>query len=238
MITEEMKVNYLEKLLEGDRIGCRNIIGETLQTGTPVSTIYTELFWPVMNEVEQLYRNHHIDLIKEHMATRINRTLVDQLQSKLPRNENRGLKMIITCADDEPEELGAQMCSDLFESDGWEVRFLGGGVPNDEIMTMIAGLQPDIVFIYGVKPSGAPVVRKLMDTVRDIGACPKVRFMLSGGVFNRADGLWDEIGADLFAPTAKESLKVALTDRRAVPDKSRQRRKAARKSAPEEAVVT
>ena len=238
MITEEMKVNYLEKLLEGDRIGCRNIIGETLQTGTPVSTIYTELFWPVMNEVEQLYRNHHIDLIKEHMATRINRTLVDQLQSKLPRNENRGLKMIITCADVEPEELGAQMCADLFESDGWDVRFLGGGVPNDEIMTMIARLHPDIVFIYGVKPSGAPVVRKLMDTVRDIGACPKVRFMLSGGVFNRAEGLWDEIGADLFAPTAKEALKVALTDRRAVPDKSRQRRKAARKPAPEEVAVT
>ena len=238
MITEEMKVNYLGKLLVGDRIGCRNIIGETLQTGTPVSIIYTELFWPVMNEVEQLYRNHHIDLIKEHMATRINRTLVDQLQSKLPRNENRGLKMIITCADDEPEELGAQMCADLFESDGWEVRFLGGGVPNDEIMTMIAGLQPDIIFIYGVKPSGAPAVRKLMDTVRDIGACPKVRFMLSGGVFNRAEGLWDEIGADLFAPTAEEALKVALTDRRAVPDKSRQRKKIARKPASEEVVVT
>ncbi|MCP4707416.1 MAG: hypothetical protein GY869_02220 [Planctomycetes bacterium] len=234
MKLEEIKAKFVECLLNGDRIGCRNIVGEALQTGTPVNVIYTDLFWPVMTDVERLYRDHQIDMITEHMATRINRTLVDQLQSKLPRSESRGLKMIITCVDEEQEELGAQMCADLFESDGWEVRFLGGGVPNDEIMKMIATWQPDIVFMYGMQPSGAPGVRKLMDTTRDIGACPKVRFMLSGGVFNRAEGLWDEIGADLFAPTAKEALEVALTDRRARVDTMKQRRKANRKVSVEE----
>ena len=229
MKLEEIIVKYLDFLLKGDRIGCRNIVGEALQTGIPVNVIYTDLFWPVMTEIERLYRDHQVDLLTEHMATRINRSLVDQLQSKLPRSEPRELKMIITCVDDQQEELGAQMCADLFESDGWEVRFLGGGVPNDEIMTMIANWRPDMVFIYGMKPSGAPGVRKLMDTTRDIGACPKVRFMLSGGVFNRAEGLWDEIGADLFAPTAKEALKVALTDRRAPVDTMKQRRRANRK---------
>ena len=223
--------NYVEKLIEGDRIACRNIIGEALQTGTPANSIYTRLFWPAMTAIEQLYREHEIDIIVEHMATRINRMLVDQLQSKLPHNDSRGLKMIIACANDEPEELGAQMCADLFESDGWEVRFLGGGIPNDEIISMIAIFQPDLVFIYGTKPSGAPDVRKLMDTTREIGACPKVRFMLSGGVFNRADGLWEEIGADLFAETAQEALQVALTDRRAEPDLRKKRRKAARAKA-------
>jgi len=234
MKLEEIKVKFVECLLNGDRIGCRTIVGEALQTGTPVNVIYTDLFWPVMTDVESLYRDHQIDLITEHMATRINRTLVDQLQSKLPRNEPRGLKMIITCTDNEQEELGAQMCADLFESDGWEVRFLGGGVPNDEIMKMIAEWQPDMVFMYGMKPTGAPGVRKLMDTTRDIGACPKVRFMLSGGVFNRAEGLWDEIGADLFAATAKEALAAALTDRRAKVDTMKQRRKANRKVEVEE----
>jgi len=222
---------YVENLIEGDRVACRNIIGEALQTGIPANSIYTGLFWPAMAAIEQLYRDHEIDIIIEHMATRINRTLVDQLQSKLPHNESRGLKMIIACANDEPEELGAQMCADLFESDGWEVRFLGGGIPNDEILSMIAIFQPDIVFIYGTKPSGAPDVRKLMDTTREIGACPKVRFMLSGGVFNRAEGLWEEIGADLFAETVQEALEVALTDRRAEPDLRKQRRKAARAKA-------
>lgn len=216
---------YLEMLLNGNRIGCREVLGEALKTGTPANTIYTELFWPVMTQIEKLFRENRIDRITENMATRINRTLVDQLQSKLPRKERRHMKMVIACADDEPEELGAQMCADLFESDGWEVKFLGGGIPNDEIIALVGREQPDVLFLYGTKPSGAPDVRRLIDHIRDISACPNMRIMLSGGVFNRAEGLWEEIGADMFAPTAKESLQVALTDQRNDRDNKRRRRK-------------
>lgn len=200
-----------------------------MQTGTPANVIFTDLFWPVMAEVERRYRDSRIDRITEHMATRINRTLLDQLQSKLPRRELRNLKMIITCADDEPEELGAQMYADLFESDGWEVKFIGGGVPNDEIMALVGIFRPDILFIYGTKASGAPDVRHLIDTIRNVGANPEMRFMLSGGVFNRAEGLWEEIGADLFAPSAKEALAIALTDQRADLSKRHNRRSLSKK---------
>ncbi|MCK4628879.1 MAG: B12-binding domain-containing protein [Sedimentisphaerales bacterium] len=237
MNLEQFLPKYLEKLLQGDRLGCREILGEALQTGTPVNIIYTDLFWPVMAELDRLYRENKIDIITEHMATRINRTLVDQLQSKLPRRDSRNLKIIITCADDEPEELGAQMYADLFESDGWEVKFIGGGVPNDEIMVQAGIFQPDILFIYGTKPSDAPKVRQLMDNIRNVGACPQIRFMLSGGVFNRAEGLWDEIGADLFASTAKEALQVALTDRRADLSKRLNRRASTKKQVPDTSLV-
>ncbi len=224
---------YMEHLLSGNRQGCRQVLGEALQTGTPANVIFTDLFWPIMTEIEQLFRDHEIDIITEHMATRINRTLVDQLQSKLPRCQSRGLKMVITCAEDEPEELGAQMCADLFESDGWEVKFLGGGVPNDELMALIGFFQPDILFIYGTKPSGAPGIRNLIDKTREVGASPGMRFMLSGGVFNRAEGLWEEIGADMFAPTAKEALKVALSDKRADLSKRNHRKNQKKAMVPE-----
>ena len=233
MILESFLPKYMEKLLQGDRLGCRTVLGEALQTGTPVNTIFTDMFWPIISEIATLYRKHEIDIVTEHMATRINRTLIDQLQSKLPRRDPRNLKMLITCSPDEPEELGAQMCADLFESDGWEVKFIGGGVPNDEILSLVGIFQPDILFIYGTKPSGAPDVRRLIDTIREIGASPKTRIMLSGGVFNRAEGLWDEIGADLFAPTAKEALQIALTDQRADLSKRTNRRSGNRKKEPQ-----
>ena len=227
MNLEFINARYLERLLDGDRIGCRTILGEALQTGTPANVVYTDLFWPIMTEVATLYREHRIDRVVEQMATRINRTLVDQLQSKLPRSPARNLKMIITCAAEEPEELGAQMCADLLECDGWDVRFIGGGVPNDEVLALAGNIQPDILFVYGTKPDGAPDVRRLIDTTRAIGACPGMRIMVSGGVFNRAEGLWEEIGADLFAPTAREALTIALSEDRAVPNKRRNRRQTA-----------
>jgi hypothetical protein len=36
-----------------------------------------------------------------------------------------------------------------------------------------------------------------------------MQIMVSGGLFNRAEGLWQEIGADAFAATAEEALEVA-----------------------------
>jgi len=36
--------------------------------------------------------------------------------------------------------------------------------------------------------------------------------VVSGGLFNRAEGLWEEIGADGFAATAADALKVAADE--------------------------
>ena len=209
MNLDKITARYLEKLFEGDRIGCRNILGEALQTGTPARIIYTDLFWNAMSVVENRYREHAIDIVTEHMATRINRTLVDQLQSKLPRSDSRDMKMIIACSDDEPEELGAQMCADLFESDGWEVKFLGGGLTNDDILAFTNEHAPDILLIYGTAPKQAPTIRRLIDTIKDINAWSNMRIMVSGGLFNRAEGLWQEMGADMYAATATDAIQQA-----------------------------
>jgi methanogenic corrinoid protein MtbC1 len=101
------------------------------------------------------------------------------------------------------------MTADLFESDGWEVRFLGGGLNNDDILAFINEYSPDVLLIYGSTPKQAPNIRQLIDIIKDVNAWPDMRIMLSGGVFNRAEGLWEEIGADLFASTAFEALQVA-----------------------------
>jgi len=225
MQLEGITQRYLDNLLDGDRNACRGVLGEALQTGMPANTVYTDLFWPVMQEIETRYRENQIDQITQNMATRVNRTLVDQLQSKLPRRDLRGWKMILVCANDEPEELGAQMCADLFESDGWEVKFLGGGVPNDEVLQLIGNERPHMLFIYGTKPSGCPDVRKLIDMSREIDSCPGMQILVSGGVFNRAEGLWEEIGADMFAATAKEALDIALSEQKSIREPRQRRRK-------------
>ena len=64
--------------------------------------------------------------------------------------------MLIACGNDEPEELGGQICADLFEADGWEVRFAGGGVPEDEVLGLIGQVRPDLLVMVGTLPSGVP----------------------------------------------------------------------------------
>jgi methanogenic corrinoid protein MtbC1 len=168
--------------------------------------VYLEIIWPVMSEIERLYKTDRITSAQEHFASRINRTIVDQLQNKLPRKPLRDKKIAICCAGTESAELGAQIMTDLLESDGWEVRFLGAGVCNDEILEFIGWYRPDVLMIYGTVPHDAPEVRRLVDTIKEVNAVPDMKVMVSGGIFNRAEGLWEEIGADMFAADPKEAV--------------------------------
>lgn len=209
MNTERFLDRYVGSLLSGQRQACRDVLSDALANGIEPKSVYRHVLWPAMETLERMYRNDQINSATEHMATRISRTMADQLQSRLERKEANGRRILITCADGEPEELGAQMCSDLFESEGWDVFFVGGGVPNDEILSLVGQLRPEILLVFGTQPSGVANVRKLIDLIRGVGANPTMNIMISGGVFNRAEGLWKEVNADLFAPTAAEALGVA-----------------------------
>lgn len=217
MVKEFVLERYLNSLLEGSRIECRSIIEEVLQTGTPANKVYMEVIWPIMVEVDRLYRHGQIDSAQEALASRINRTIVNQLQNKLPRKSGKNQKIVVCTANNEKAELGGQMISDLFESDGWDTRFLGGTVCCDDVMTFIHSFRPEILVIYGIDGKDAPYVRQLIDTVRKVNAFPDMRIMLSGGVFSRAEGLWEEIGADLYAANATEAIAIASADAVSLP---------------------
>ncbi len=209
MIKEYVLERYLNALLDGSRIECRSIIEEVLQAGTLANEVYMNVVWPIMVEVDRLYRFGQVDSAQEALASRINRTIVNQLQNKLPRKAGKAKKIVVCTANNEKAELGGQMISDLFESDGWDTRFLGGTVCCDDVMTYIHSFKPEILVIYGIDGKDAPSVRQLIDTIRNVNAFPDMRIMLSGGVFDRAEGLWEEIGADLYAENAVDAIAFA-----------------------------
>jgi MerR family transcriptional regulator, light-induced transcriptional regulator len=209
ILSNTLAQQYLEPLLTGDRDGCRKVIDQTLNRGVCEYDVLTKLIWPTMELVQTLYREDRISQSTLNLATRLNRTITDQLAAKLPRAASNGRKVTIFCGDDEPEELGGQLCADLFESDGWTVRFGGGGVPNDEVLKLIGEQRPDVLVMYGTLPSAVPSVRKLIDYLREVNSCPDMQVMCCGGIYKRAEGLSEEIGADLFAPDAATAVRVA-----------------------------
>jgi methanogenic corrinoid protein MtbC1 len=209
MKADRLLERFVEPLLAGRRQECRDVLAEAIAGGMDPKDVYTTVIWPAMYQIDLLYRQDRINLATEHMATRINRLVADQLQTHLKRKQINGKKIVITCANGEPEELGAQMCADLFEAEGWEIYFVGGGVPNDEILSLVGQVRPDILLIFGTQPSGVAEVRLLIDLIREVGVNPTMNILISGGVFARAEGLWKEVNADLYAQTATEAMEIA-----------------------------
>jgi len=230
---------YMKPLLEGDRAECRKVIDQAIFEGATAFELITELLWPAMETIQSHYREDHINQSTLNLATRLNRSITDQVAIKLEHKPANGKKVLIFCGADEPEELGGQITADLFEADGWTTRFAGGGVPEDEVLNFIGEYRPDLLVMFGTLPSGVPAVRKLIDYLREVNSCPDMQVMCCGGIYKRAEGLSDEIGADLYAPDGADAVKVANANpnRRATVDQQtvgrtrRIRKAAARKAA-------
>jgi MerR family transcriptional regulator, light-induced transcriptional regulator len=200
--------SYLQTLLGGDRQQARQVIEDCLNCGVSPADILNKLVWPVMESIQQLYKDDQISKAGLNFATRLNRMVADQMAGKLEYAKPNGKKVMIFCGDDEPEELGGQICADLFDASGYEVRFAGGGVPNDEVLALIGEYRPQLLILFATRPAGVPGVRKLIDYLREVNSNPDMQVMCCGGIYKRAEGLAEEIGADLYAPDAADAVRI------------------------------
>lgn len=206
-----LAAQYSNLLLEGNRIAARNLLDTAIADGMSAASLLSDLVWPTMESIRAMFKEDTITQMQMNLATRLNRQMTDQLAAKLPMGTPNGRQVLIFCGNDEPEELGGQIAADLFESAGWTVKFGGGGVANDEILKMVGETRPELLVMFATLASGVPHVRKLIDYLRDVNCCPDMQVMCCGGIYKRAEGLADEIGADLYAPDAAEAVIVAET---------------------------
>ena len=222
IVNQELIVERLfQALITGDRTAARQIIAETrTENACSAATLATEIYWPALDMINNLFRNDQLTTLAHHYAVRILRSLVDQAQSEYSQNARRGRKVCMFSGHSEADELAGQLAADLVEADGYEVFFGGGGIANDEVLSEIGEQRPDILLMWASAPSDAPNIRQLIDTIRGVNACPNMQIVVGGGVFNRAPGLAEEIGADLWARTPQELIECLAkqTSRRATED--------------------
>lgn len=221
---------FFETLIAGDRAGARAVVNEARGCSDGPVDLLMGLFWPAHETLEKLFREDQLDILSYHMATRLLRILVDQNAAQMTFDGSRSKRVFAACGPSEGEELGSQMAVDLLEANGFTVSFAGGGVPADEILAKVNADQPDVLLMFSSAASDLPEIRRIIDTLGEIGACPNLQIAVGGGVFNRAEGLAEEIGADIWAWTPLEMAEVLIDfpDQRAASDQrtvGRNRRK-------------
>jgi len=235
MKASELFKQYMEHLFAGKRCEAREVIFAAHDRAMTGSKLLKAVIWPAMEQIEKLYRADDISRITAEIATRINRMLACQLGGVLAREPKSGKRMVITCGRGEMEELGVEMIADLFEADGWSLWVLGSDVPNDEVLQFVGRIKPDILCIYGAHPQDVPMTRQLISLIREVGVCQEMQVLVAGGVFNRADGLAEEVKADLQAADIHETIKTVnehpiRIPKPDVPEPGRRRKRKRRKT--------
>lgn len=231
-----LQERFFTSLISGDRVTARSVVDEALDSDAPATKVLSHLFWPTLDHFQNLHRNDQLSPLAYNYATRLLRQLVDQMQLRLEQSQRRGVKVLIVSGGEQSEELAAQMAADLLEADGYTVYYAGGGIANDEVVEQLTELKADKLVIFGAVPSTVPATRLLIDRMHEIGANEQVQVVVGGGVFNRADGLAEEIGADLWASDPSDLVQQmqAKPERRMASDQrtvGRKRRNVKRSAA-------
>lgn len=207
---ESYSQRLFEALTNGDRPSARAIIDECFRDGVSAEQIVSELFWPTYEQIENLFREDKLTTLAHHMATRLLRSLCDQAAQRFSFKNPIGRSVFAVCGPTDADELAGQMAADLLEAEGFAVNYAGSGIANDELLEIVQTTQPNVLLIFSSAPADLPGIRELIDTMREIGACDGIQIVVGGGVFNRAEGLAEEIGADLWAEDPTELCHVMI----------------------------
>ena len=208
---DRVAAQLLSHLVSGERRAARTLVDTLFDAGITPETISKDLYWPLTETIAGMFRRDQITTLSHHYSTRMLRMLVDQAQARYTMAPSRNRRIALFCGPNETEELAGQMVADLLEADGYEVTFAGGGVANDEIREELGQREPDVLLLFASSAKDAPFIRELINLIRENGGHPDMQITVGGGIFNRAPGLDEEIGADLSATSPRDLLEKLVS---------------------------
>lgn len=145
--SEQVKVDFLENLLQGNRVACAELT-RTFMFGNPsIEAVYEDLFKPALYSVGQLWERNQISVATEHMATAIVEGIMNSLFEQLVVGKSLNHSVVLACVENEKHQVGIKMVGDIFEKKGWDSYFLGAGIPTSELIRFIQQAQPNLLAI-------------------------------------------------------------------------------------------
>ncbi len=198
---------YLDFLLSGQRRMASQVILGAVSEGVPVIDIYMLVLQPVLYEVGQLWQTDKIGVAQEHFCTAVTQSVMSQLYPHILSSNKGPGRMVATCVEGELHEIGLRMVADIFELNGWQTYYLGASTPAESIVKTIIDRKPQVLAISATLTQHVPLVESQIRLIRK--ECSSIYVMVGGYPFNTSPDLWRTLGADAYAPDARQAVEIA-----------------------------
>jgi len=122
--------------------------------------------------------------------------------------KQEGHRVVMATVKGDLHDLGKNMVGAMMKTAGFEVHDLGKDIPTAAIVEAVRERQPAIVGLSALLTTTVPEQRGVIVALEEAGLRGKVKVMVGGAPVTQE---WaSEIGADGFAPSAPEAVRVAL----------------------------
>lgn len=190
--------DYMKALVDGDKKTVRKIILSFLRQGIPSATIYKDYIERSLVVTGELWEKGELPIWKEHFISEIsmeNMSLIKRRKFKEAENY-RPILAVVPGA--EQHSIGIRMISDMLESHGYNVIFLGSGIPADNILQAIEANKPRAVLISVTMPYHTDSAKMLIQTIKQRFGTKSPTLMIGGNALQYLQNPAVETGADLY----------------------------------------
>ena len=194
----------MQALLAGQRQAALNIALEALRNGAAVQDLYADVFQDALYEVGRLWETNAITVAQEHMATAVTQYVMAHVFGSIHSpSPSRGVA-VMTGVPGELHHVGALMVSDMLETHGWRVQFLGSNLPIAAILAAITDARPQLLGISITMPFNLHHAVRLIEEAKRV--VPGLRAVV-GGAACRGDA-WHNTGADDYATDVRGAIDL------------------------------
>ena len=203
-----LSAEYLARLLAAESLTAQHLLLDEAEAGTNVRDLYLHVLQPAQREVGELWHRGAISVAEEHYCTAATASVMAQLQPYFQRMPRNGRHLLAACVAGDLHTIGLQMVADFLAYDGWEVSYLGADTPISNIRDMVAAQGVDLLLLAASLPQHVPLLRELVTSLRRNPATSHVRVVVGGHIFVHDAALWARTGADAWAISAADAVRV------------------------------
>lgn len=197
----------LSLLLKGDARSVSQFIDDKLSGGLSLQDLYTQILGRVQCSLGEKWGDGNATIAQEHRATQI---LLDQLSRLRQTSRCRcplAVKVVIASLPGDHHVLGGRMVADLFILDGWDVDFLGGDTPVEELSKHVAEVNAKLVGISISADAQFVAAKQAIESIRKQNKTVKI--MIGGRAVIMKEQEAQKTGADIVVTCGAQATAEA-----------------------------
>ncbi len=212
----KLALQYMQKVLEGNGREALQLVVDAHQKGMSLANTYQALMM-AQREIGRMWHQSEVNIAEEHYVTLTTERTMSVLAYQAERQPARAWTVVAAAVAHNSHDLGVRAVSDFFEFDGWRAVCMGGDLPAKDIADAVQFFSAHLVLLSATLTTQLKAVREAIEAIRTAKA--DCRIMVGGPAFFDAPDLWRQLGADGYAESPLDAVRVAnqLMDSSATP---------------------
>jgi methanogenic corrinoid protein MtbC1 len=192
----------VERFALADRWGAVSRTRELLRGGYPAGEL-REAIGAAVRHVGELWQSGRWTITQEHAATAVAEAVLTTLESEAPLDAAPAGTVAVAAAEGEWHALPGRLASHAFEAAGLEVRYLGAGVPAEDVARTLPSSGADVLAV------SITLTANLAGAARTVAAGRAAGLPVLIGGAASSDARAAALGADAHAPDVDAGAAIA-----------------------------